>query len=208
MAKPFEPWLKYPPFLKERLSIIAGIIKTARENTVLLHDPDSGDNGWSLGCRAYVRICFAIRTAAEKFEWLTIVPDLDKALRFVFAIGGIPVRFFHGDAEDPPSRYLYAGQGEQGLLDLVFEMEGIEIRDGILRLAVETDETRQVSAVKLIEMDGDRSITGEYEIPFGAMDGAISMQPRGVSLPPASVGPLEEKKESADTTANAKRNAG
>ena len=49
----FEPWQKYPDLTRDRLSVIATIIRDVRHRCVMLHEPDEGDGPWSLGCRAY-----------------------------------------------------------------------------------------------------------------------------------------------------------
>ena len=64
----FEPWRKYPDLTRDRLSVIATMIRDVRHGCVLLHDPDEGDGPWSLGCRAYERICLAIRKASRNVQ--------------------------------------------------------------------------------------------------------------------------------------------
>src|SRR5271168_3176404 len=105
MPDTFEPWPKYPPLEKDRLIAIANILQTVRHEAVLLHEPGAGDNPWSLGCRVYVRECHAVRAAAQRYPWLTILNEAE-TLRFTFAIGTIPVRFYTGDAEAAPGRYV------------------------------------------------------------------------------------------------------
>ena len=89
----FDPWTRYPPLTKERLSIVANTIRDVRREAVTLHDLAAGDNEWSLGCRVYARTCHALTLAADRHEWLTILPEDEKPLRFAFAIGSVPSAF-------------------------------------------------------------------------------------------------------------------
>lgn len=206
MSLDFEPWTRYPPLTKDRLSIVANLIREVRREAVNLHDSAGGDNEWSLGCRVYARTCHALRQAAERHEWLTILPEEDKALRFAFAIGSVPFRFYHGEAGDPPNHYLITTYAELHQQQLALDLDGVQMRDQIVRLAVETDATRQVSSVTLVEMDEARNLTGTYAIPFDAELGNVApLQPKGVDLPPPLLEPLkkeaEEKREKRDAGA-------
>jgi len=143
----FKPWLKYPELTPERLSMVAALIREVRDHAALLRDPASGDRPWGFGCRAYERTCFAIEEAAKRNPWLTILPDKEKPLRFTFSIGHVPMRFYHGAPDDPPNRYLAVSYMEihqrQQALDF-----GLQIpKDGILRIAVETDSNGRASCV-------------------------------------------------------------
>src|ERR1700722_19795093 len=101
----FKPWIKYPSLSRDRLSMVANIIRRVRSETVLLHEPHNGDDEWSLGCRAYRRTCFAIREASQSNKWLRVLTQAAN-LQFSFAIGEIPLRFYRGKADDLPERYL------------------------------------------------------------------------------------------------------
>ena len=182
MCPPFEPWIKYPALTAERLSVIANIIRPSRQSTVLLHDPEGGDNEWSLGCRAYARICHAIREATNQYSWLRVVKENEKPLRFTFAVGNIPVKFYHGEANEVPDHYCTVTGTEAGQLQLALEIDGIEMKGQLLRLAVVTDVTRDVTNVDLVElMSENGTATGVYEIPF--------------NLTPIALEPLPTKEE-------------
>jgi hypothetical protein len=194
----FKPWIKYPSVTQERLALIASIIRRVRSETVALHDPGHGDNAWSLGCRIYTRTCFAIRAVAKDYPWLTILHESED-LRFSFAFGEVPVRFYTGDADNPPDRYVHATFGELQHLQAVLPIEGIRSIDNVLRLAVEPDNDRKVLSVTLVEMDQSGQPTEKYTIPFELTDGSniTSLQAKPIDLPPPAVKPIKnEEKQS------------
>jgi hypothetical protein len=102
MITEIEPWLKYPDLKQERLVILANEIRRVRSECVEIHAPEDGDGDWSLGCRVYQRTFFAIKKLATTVDWLTINPEL-QALQFSFSVGVIPLRYYKGDPDDPPS---------------------------------------------------------------------------------------------------------
>jgi hypothetical protein len=191
----FKPWLKYSELTQERLAILASMIRDVRDTLAILHEPDAGDRPWSFGCRAYDRTCFAIEQASKKYNWLTILPDREKPLRFTFAIGHVLLRFYHGEPDDPPSRYLTISYMEihqrQQALDF-----GLPIpTDGILRIAVETDSTGRALRVSVVEMNADRNVTDMYVIPFEIQRVAIPMRARPVETPAPVIEPLKKEDE-------------
>ncbi len=196
MMDTFEPWSKYPPLEKARLSAIAKILQIVRHEAVLLHEPGAGDNEWSLGCRVYARECHAVRAAAEKHSWLTILHEEDKPLRFTFAIGTVPIRFYRGGASDAPGHYVERTFAELHQQQLAFQIDGLRILDCILRLAVEIDATGEVENVILVEMDAPGNVTETYRVPLDGETGKVTpLQPRPVELGPPQVEPLVEEDE-------------
>lgn len=188
MDDTFEPWVKYPPLTRDRLSAIATILRDVRQETVAKHEPDGGDSEWSLGCRIYSRSCFALTQARANYDWLTIPPELE-ALRFSFAIGNVPLRFYKGNADDPPGKYIGTTFGELNQQQLLLAIDGVSLRNVVLRLAIETDEARLASNVILVEMDESGNVTNTYVIPFEAAEGTnvIPLQTPPVSLPPVAL---------------------
>ena len=183
----FEPWVKYPPLQHERLSEIASIIRKARRGALLLHDAAEGDNAWSLGCRMYVRTCHALKVAAARLDWLTIVPEA-QALRFTFAIGSVPLRFYKGPADETPNRYLETTYAELNQQQMAFEFEGLPCLDRVVRIAVETDVSGDVSQVSLVELEEFGTITGLYRISLvKTVNKVKSLQARAVTLPAPTI---------------------
>lgn len=196
MNSNFEPWVKYPPLLRERLSTLACIIRDSRQQTVALHEPVSGDNEWSLGCRVYARTTHGLKQAAEKFDWLTILPEDEKPLRFTFAIGSVPIRFYRGEAGDPPGHYISVTYAELYQQQLAFQIDGIRLLDQILRLAVEVDKSREVSGVFVVEMDKQGSVMETYKIPFELEGGNIlPLQHKPIDVAPPQVEALKKPGE-------------
>ena len=186
----FQPWVKYPSLTADRLSFIAEIIRSARAQAVNLYDPTAGERPWDLGCRVYSRTCFALRKAADDCDWLTVLEKSD-SLRFAFAIGMVPIRFFHGDAETAPTHYLIATPAEARQQALALKFEGIVIDDEIIRIAVETDSDQLVSSVTLVTMDQDGTAIEGYSIPLGIEPTTTSGLPAPLQIPPPVVVPLD-----------------
>lgn len=193
MVAEIEPWLKYPDLTQTRLTALANEIRRVRGECVALHAPDQGDGDWSLGCRVYQRTFFAIKELAKSVDWLTINPEL-KALQFSFSVGSVPLRYYKGDPEDPPSRYLMHSDGELQQIQLCFEFEGLPSVDTILRLAVDVDATRQASSVSLVEIDEFKEVIGKYRVPFDAQTSRVTpMQTPPVNIPPIVAEPLKKE---------------
>jgi hypothetical protein len=192
---PFEPWEKYPSLTREYLAIIGGIVRRARSDTADLHDSAGGDNSWSLGCRAYARTCFALRQATRVYPWLKII-DEDQNLKFTFLIDSIPIRFYHGDASDPPGNYLERTFGELRQQEL-FADRGAPT-DEVLRLAIETDAKGKASTITLVEVGKDNKPTDNtYVIPSERRRKVVPMRSKGIDLPAPTIEPIltEEQKK-------------
>jgi hypothetical protein len=188
----FEPWVAYPPLTQIRLSTIATLLRDVRQETVDKHESTDGDSEWSLGCRVYSRSCFAITQAAANYDWLRILNERE-VLRFTFAIGNTPLRFYKGNADDPPGKYMETTFAELNQQQLTLEIDGISLRNVVLRLAVETDEARLASRVILVEMNESGSITNTYEIPFDVEgSNVVPLMVPPVSLPPVGLPTTEE----------------
>ena len=191
----FEPWVAYPPLTQLRLSTIATLLRDVRQKTVDKHESTDGDSEWSLGCRIYSRSCFAITQAAANYDWLRILNERE-VLRFTFAIGNTPLRFYKGNADDPPGKYMETTFAELNQQQLTLEIDGISLRNVVLRLAIETDAARLASRVILLEMDESGSITNTYEIPFNAEgSNVVPLVVPPVSLPPVGLPTTEEAEE-------------
>ncbi len=192
----FKPWITYPPLRQDRLSTVALIICRARNETLSLYDPAGGDNSWSHGCRAYARTCHAMREAAKQLAWLRILAEFE-TLRFTFAIDTVPIRFYRGLPDEPPSRYLETTYAEVNQLQMALEIEGLRSVDTILRIAVETDPLGDVSQVSLVELDEARNITHTYVIPLETTisSNVVPAQSRPIDVPPPTLEPLEQKDE-------------
>jgi hypothetical protein len=194
-ATDFYPWERYPELTTDRLSLVACIIRDARARCAELHEPEEGDAAWDFGCRCYSRTCFGIDKASLKNSWLTIPKDTEKPLRFCFAIGHVPFRFYRGDPDDPPSRYLAVNYPELRERQLGLDLGVAVPVDSVLRFAIEADNTGRASRVSLVELDELGELTGVYQIPFEAARPAIVLRTKPIETPPAIAEPVKPKKK-------------
>jgi hypothetical protein len=195
------PWATYPPLTEARLNTVARLLADVRHEAVLLHDPDNGDNNWSLGCRVYVRACAALLTACSQYpEWLSVIEDT--GLHFVFAIGGVPLRFYKGEPENAPSRSLKRKLPEIHAHQLA--LFGDERHaDEILRIAVETDTNGEAETITLVQLDQEGNMLEAWPLNWDAFASVapIAQQKEGVQQQPAKVLPFKETKKEEDENA-------
>ncbi|MEJ1968480.1 MAG: hypothetical protein WDN03_07600 [Rhizomicrobium sp.] len=118
---------------------------------------------------------------AGRFPWLSLV---DPSKQFIFKIGGVPMRFYRGAAEEPSARTLQQSYPELSQLSL-FPKEA-EARDYAHRLAVETDIEGAVTAIKYVALS-DEGPEFYWDIPLSGSVAAIrpigEKPAEGVELP-------------------------
>lgn len=192
MKNDLNPIEKYPPLTDDRLSLIAGALRDVRNTTLSLYDPLGGDDQWSHGCRVYSRSRFRIRELSKSNAWLTVIEEDPKPI-FTFAIEGIPIRFYKGSPDDPPSHYLVTTYGEIAQRQLFKDLWPL---DRILRIAVETDAEGRVSTVKLVELDQAGHATGVYLIPFDvSLGNVVSFETKPIAPDAPEVVPIDTEAE-------------
>ena len=102
MSKNF-PWDYHADLIEERLIAVAQLIADGRQAAVELFDEEAGDNGWTLGCRAFqfgrARILRAVDENTH--PWLGVI---DRTLQLVFTVGEVPMRIYRGEADEPTDR--------------------------------------------------------------------------------------------------------
>lgn len=195
-----QPWDHHEDLTRDRLQLVAKALRDARNDTLPLHDPAGGDTAWSLGCRVYARSAEAlIRLADPHWLWLKIISP---PLEFIFSIGDVPMRFYHGDANHPQGHNLKVAAAEQVQLDFAF---GDAAADLLWRLAVESNAVGEAQDVILVGLTPAGAMGCRYEIP---LDDSVSflVPPRPsektpVRLQPPRVRPRhppEERKDSDD----------
>lgn len=190
MPIPFEPWKDYPSLTFERLSAVAGIMRSARNSTVLLHDPEDGDNAWCLGCRVYARTMARIRTASMETDWLRVLPE-SQNLKFTFSIGLLPVKFYKGEPDEIPIRSLVRSFAELSQMRLAFDAEGIEPTH-MLRLAVGADPAGNTTSITLVEVDEGGTPLRTFEIPRGESDNIVILKPKPIDLAPPKLEVIDD----------------
>jgi hypothetical protein len=188
----FDPWLYYPSLTKERLVAVATLMRDARDGAVLLHDPEAGDTRWSLGCRIYDRIRAHIRRSRLAMPWLSVIPE-SHPLRFTFTIGDLPLKFYKGEAEDVPGKFLVGSFAELRQMKLVFGPRDAQSTQ-LLRIAVEPDASGNTSAVSLVEVEESGEAARIYEIPLDAQN-VVVMKPKPINLAPVVPEIIEESAE-------------
>lgn len=182
------PWDYHPDLTEERLAAIARLIAEGRQTAVELYDEEAGDNGWTLGCRAFQFGRARILRANDNriFEWLGVI---DRSLQLIFTIGEVPIRIYRGEAEEPTERTLRQGHNE--LRQLGFSFEDLdEGRELAYRFAIETDVDGSVLAIRFVGLRGETALLN-YDVAFdGGGDGSGGIgQPatESVELDPPNV---------------------
>ena len=182
------PWDLHTDLTSDRLIEIGRLLRQGRNDALDRFDPSVGDDGWTLGCRAFQFARFQIIEAAlgGKYEWLTLQ---DASRQLVFKVGAVPVRFYRGPADEPTTRTLQQSFPELRQLTLSFP-EKSEARHYAYRFAVETDIDGFVTAVKFVALLGDTPVL-TWEVPAGATVRALHVVEgapvEGVDLPAPAV---------------------
>src|SRR5688572_17755485 len=110
----FHPSQLYPDLTADHLSIVANILAKERDDAASDHHPERGETEFTLGVGAWERTKSAIIAASQKYTWLRIADgETPGPSPFTFQIGVNPIRFYHGTADDTPTRYLLRTDVEQ-----------------------------------------------------------------------------------------------
>lgn len=173
MTTKIFPWDYHRDLTEERLTTVALLIVDGRQTAVELFDEEAGDNGWTLGCRAFqfgrARILRAVD--GQEYPWLGLI---DRSLQLIFTIGEVPIRIYRGEADDPTDRTLRQSNNELRQLGFSFD-ERDEGRDLAFRFAVETDVDGSVLAVNFVGLRGETAVLN-WEVPIdSALGGAIGV---------------------------------
>ena len=151
---------EYPGITLERLSIVAVLIRDARNEAVEDHRPAKGETNWSLGVRQYERTCNALNSASTEFPWLTVLSGGVGPVQYVFAIGGHPIRFCRGDDDEIAARY------QQPCFPEICQQALFGSSHGRwLRLAIENGPHCSPVFIRLMEIDADGVPVRSYVIP-------------------------------------------
>ena len=194
------PWDIQPQLKLSRLQLIEKLFREVRHSSLRLHDPIGGDDNWSLGCRIYARSRNTLVQMESQWDWLRIVKDQQQ---FIFAIGGVPVRFYRGDSESPSNHNLEVAPEEMQQMELCYG--AVTPFDLIWRIAIETNNAGEVLRVVLLGAHTEGGIDLRFVIPPD--DTLMIFVPpqnppkRGVTLPPPRVTVLTPKRAS-DTASN------
>lgn len=69
MNQPESPQHCHPDLQEDRLLALAQFFASTRSTVVSLHEPLSGDDGWSLGCRSFARWRNLLIQKSKLVEW-------------------------------------------------------------------------------------------------------------------------------------------
>ncbi|WP_449393710.1 hypothetical protein [Devosia riboflavina] len=184
------PWDYHPDLAADRLTFVGRLIAEGRNKAVERHDPENGDDNWTLGCSAFQFGRFRILNAVDSgaHDWLHV---LDRSLQLVFQIGQLPARMYRGYADDPPGRTLYQTFSELRQLDLLAGQDD-EARELTYRFAVETDFDGSTLAVKFVGLRGDSPVF-VWDVPLDDIGASVGTVGRpateSVPLDPPDVSP-------------------
>lgn len=196
-----EPWLIHPDLTEERLVAVARLIAKGRNDALDRYEPEIGDNGWTLGTRAFQFGRHQILMGAEsgEYPWLQIV---DGSLRLIFQIGEVPVRFYKGIADEPTDRTLRQSFPELRQLSFIFPHDA-DASDFLFRFAVETGLDGEITSIKFVALREEEPVH-VWDVPLAHSVTTLyplgSTSAGGVELPPPHVG-LPEDEAAEDSKA-------
>ncbi|MBZ0158487.1 MAG: hypothetical protein K8I29_20000 [Alphaproteobacteria bacterium] len=191
MNHSLRPWEINSSLTGECLCTVARIIKDVRHRTLELYDPEEGDGVWSLGCRIYERTINSIEREAKKLVWLEIIRN---GLYFVMLINGVPVRFYHGEVDNPNMRSLRRLYPELEVQQMEFPFAPSE---WFWRLVVETENDGRVLRIIIAQFKECGNSQNSWEIPvtepITLMTSVVETRREGVELERPTVGSRKEK---------------
>jgi hypothetical protein len=152
-------------------------------------------------------MCGSVRWESQRYTWLTIVDgDEGGPTRFVFAVGGHPMRAYRGDPEDAPQRYLQMTFLEEFEQEKARAVDGTLPQGRFLRIAIENDPTGRPDTISLNEVsEASVETLRRYMIPRLARTTTITefaaLEP-AVEIPPVQAEPITnvDAEENEDKT--------
>jgi hypothetical protein len=182
-----KPWESHPELTAERLLAVSEVLRDVRHEALPYHEIEKGDTNWGLGTRVSERSWHALREAVSDYPWLKII---DPGRHFVFAIGGVPLRFYRGAPEKPNKRTLARQYQEIRQHQVAFEFFQ-ERTEYFWRLAIETEPTGEVLRIVVAEMSERGDVRSQWEVPLerkiSALGSVSANKPAGVELPPPQI---------------------
>lgn len=190
------PWEHHAALARDRLVTIGKLIERGRNHALDRFDPGIGCTPWTVGCEAFAFQKFEIETAAFDVDWLEI---LDPSMQFVFSIGGVPVRFYRGEPDEPTTRTLKQSFSELKQLSLFGADELVRLTaEPAYRFAIETDVDGALTAITFVVLAGETPVL-TWQIPLNEPVTRVSPLwvegSEGVELPAPQVGIAARKKK-------------
>lgn len=194
------PWEYHGDLTEDRIVAVARMIVDGRQAAVELFDEENGDNGWTLGCRAFqfgrARILRAVDEGTH--DWLGVI---DRSLQLIFTIGEIPLRIYRGEADEPTDRTMRQSLPELRQLGFSFG-ESDEGRELAYRFAIETDVDGSVVSVKFVGLRGETALLN-WDVPLesrpiGGAVGRPASESVELAAPAVGVRDREDKTETGE----------
>lgn len=192
-----DPSDLHPALTSERLQKLGELILRTRHLALQDHYPQKGDNAWSYGCKCYARCKYRIKRWAGRkgYEWLSVIDD---GREFIVGIGGVPLKFYKGEPDDPPVRAFVRRPRELDALQLEFDNMTAAPQE-VLRLIVCTGSDLRVHSIWLLQLSVDGEIRNRYEVPVQSNDVHAFDQPNdAVELPKPTVRPRHDEADLED----------
>ncbi len=164
---PIKPWESIPALSEEKIRYVSALIRKGQDSAVESFAFDQGDNNWTLGCVAYRRSCYQIEQAAE-FEAANWLGVLSPGMEFIFSVGGVAARLFHGDPEGPESRRLKQTVIETRQFELQFPDEE-KPKALMWRFVNVTNGLGYTEFVSCVGYDADERIHARHDVSAGEM---------------------------------------
>jgi hypothetical protein len=174
------PWDIDAPLKLRRLLLIARLAVETRRQAIAEANRDLGDTNWGIGCKAHERFAHAVTRLAETTEkgWLRVHRD---GLSFVSFVEGIAVRAYHGAADRPQARHVWAAQvesrGQQAVMDprqMAFDFGAAEVEPATMwawLMAVETDDEGRALRVVFFQANAAGATRNAWVAPIEEMAG-------------------------------------
>lgn len=170
----------------ERIDRIGNLIARTRQENLAF--ADDRDNGWSLGCRAYIWCCKEIQQLAGNADWLRII---DPSLKFIFAIENINISMYKGTPSKPKKNIQSRAQSYPELRQISL-LNNIAIPSRLCwAYAVETDSDGELTNIEFIGVSESGDVIASRRVPINSIPqnvvGIRSKDDAPVDLPAAKV---------------------
>lgn len=192
---------------EDRIQEVSQLIFEARTHCLEYHDEVSGDSGWSYGCRAreWTRQKLRLAAASGKYPYLSIIEDVGQM--FTIGIGGIPIKAFRDDSDEPAPRVRKRSAAELAQLSL-FKFDGTDTPvDVAWRLVIDIDKTSlEVLRVTFVGLDQDGDTVCYHNVqlkaPVTKIYDATATKEEGVELKSPKVEKKRKDEQIEDEAAN------
>lgn len=183
MARKILPVDIHSDLTQDRLEAIAELFESVREDVINKREIISGDDSWSVGCRAYSWTRSAITKAASRdpkfIPWLKVLED--KGLYFTFTIGAIPIKFYSGSLDHLPNKTAYFKTQE--FLARQYAFPSMKDEDSfVFRFILETDSSLKIRNITFVQIGTSGEIINSWPIQLTKVTNVTPFKSRGVKL--------------------------